>query len=104
MPKKKKSSAQQPKKLRLPILRGLRRAESIARQIGRWVEQKWPMNEENAGEWLQFAAALKAKAMLIEADALKIVNPSYFAKSRADIMREKLAAKQPEEGVADDET
>lgn len=70
-------------------LNGLRRAENVNKQIYRWIERKWPMDAVNAGEWLKFAAAMKASAALLESEALRIVNPSAFAPSRAEIIKSK---------------
>lgn len=51
----------------VPTMRGLRRAEALARQIERWTD-KWSM-ELNAGEWLKFAAAGQAQLKLVELNA-----------------------------------
>ncbi len=82
-----KKKQQKLPKQKISLLRGLRRAEAVDRQLGRWLE-RWPL-ASNAAEWLRFAHALQATARLLEADAFKRVNPAAFAapKSRMEAAR-----------------
>lgn len=95
---KKKSAAKQSRP-KASTLDGLRRATAVRKQIARWQERKWPL-APNAAEWLRFALALRAEAAIIEAEALAHVNPSLLAKSKKDLLRERVAVTS--EG-ADDE-
>jgi len=76
-------------------LDGLRRASAVRKQIQRWMERKWPL-ASNAGEWLRFAAALKAEGAVIEAAALEHVNPSLLVKSKKELIQERARAGKEE--------
>jgi HD-like signal output (HDOD) protein len=96
---KEKTKEQKPKG---GTLDGLRRANAVRKQIGRWMERKWPM-PSNAEEWLRFAGALRAEAAIIEADALSHVNPSMLVKSKKELLQQRVVAANVKPEAEDEE-
>ena len=52
-------------------------------------------SSNNAGEWLKFAAAVKASMEILESDCLRLVAPQKFARSKMEIVKESRTA-EPE--------
>jgi hypothetical protein len=73
--KKSKGLKKLEKKVRGAQFRGGRKAESIGRMIER-LKDKFPLEQDSAGEWLHYARVLKTTAEVLEVQALNALDPA----------------------------